>query len=290
MYGHLIPCRGGKAIPLSKTSLSLGKRTGSQADGSKSYFCELELQKNNWTIKALRDEIEVRVNGHPVESQTIKSGDLIAIGKLRYRLELIEEEKTSRPPSRKRSSMFSMFGFGKQSARKDSEQPTGPPVLGVLIPSRGGKAIPLRKHRNTLGREQTCDVVINDKTVSSLHCGLEFLEGHWRIVDLGSTNGIMVDGIAYQKKWLLPGEEVMISLNRYRMEYQPDGSLPDDDDIPYTARSLTDIAGIGEEESERIASRHESLEERLFGSSTRDDPEETFENNDYEHSKLDHSE
>lgn len=286
MYGHLIPCRGGKAIPLSKPTLSLGKRSGSATNGSKAYFCEFALKKNEWTIKALQEEVEVRVNGHPIDTSKITSGDLIAIGKLRYRLELIEEEPASRRQSPKSTSMFSMFGFGRKNQVDESEEPVGPPVLGVLIPSRGGKAIPLRKQRNTVGRESTCDVIINDKTVSTLHCGLEFLDGHWRIVDLGSTNGIMVDGIAYQKKWLLPGEEVMISLNRYRMEYQPHGEVPDDDDIPYTGRSLTDIAGIGEEETDRISERHESLEERLFGPTSRIDPEESREHGDYEHSQL----
>jgi len=278
MYGHLVPCRGGKSIPLNKNSLCLGKRVG-KGPGQRENFCEFSRsKKGEWSVKALNDQIEVRVNGHPIDELDVKSGDLIAIGKLRYRLELVEEEQDSKSKAdserTRAGSVLSLFGFGKKQATSGEEEHNGPPVLGVLIPSRGGKAIPLRKQRNTIGREETCDVVIKDMTVSTLHCGLEYTQGYWRVVDLGSTNGIMVNGIAYQKKWLLPGEELMISLNRYKMEYQPDGDLPDDEDVPYTGRSLTDIAGIGENEATRISERHESLEDRLFGEKTRMNSEE----------------
>ena len=281
MYGYLIPFHEGKSIPLTKTSQSLGTRSGKTGDRSKSYFCDFSLQENEWTLRSLGNKIQVRVNGQAIKSTKIKTGDLIAIGKLRYRLELNDEGNSSSEP-KKTTTMFSRLGFGKKNQTESSAETVGPPILGVMVPSRGGKAIPLRKHRNTVGREATCDVVINDKTVSNLHCGLEFCEGHWRAVDLGSTNGIMVDGIAYQKKWLLPGEELMISLNRSRLEYQPQGNLPNDEDIPYTGRSLTDIAGIGEEETERIATRHESLEERLFGPTSRTNPEKMAEEDNFE--------
>lgn len=268
MYGHLIPCGREKPIPLNKTLVHLGRRPQEHADsnGGRSCFCELSLENDTWVIRDIDSPHEIRINGHPVQAAELNNGDLIAIGKLRYRLQLTAPEsggdEKNLDENRSRGGVLSLFGFGR---KKSATAAVGePPVLGVLIPCRGGKATPLRKQRNTVGRDKTCDVVIDCNTVSGLHCGLEYAQGHWKVVDLGSTNGILVNGMAYQTKWLLPGDELMISLHRFRIEYHPAGELPDNDDVPDTGKSLTAIAGIGEATADRIASRHETLEQRTI--------------------------
>jgi hypothetical protein len=60
-------------------------------------------------------------------------------------------------------------------------------------------AIPLKKsHRNlssliTLGRSAKADIVISSMEVSKLHCGFYRVDGNWYVLDLDSTNGIVVD-------------------------------------------------------------------------------------------------
>lgn len=250
MYGHLVPCRGGKPIPLNRTHLYLGKRaTGDDEPVTRnSYYCELVLEAGQWWLKDVNCPVEIRVNGHPKKEAELKSGDLIAVGHLRYRLQLAAESPAPTPPPEtppaepaqsRTAGVLSMFGFGK---RKTAE--AGPPVLGVLVPCRGGKAFPLRKQRNTIGRDDTCDVVVQEKTVSGLHCGLEFVNGFWRVVDLGSTNGIMVNGVAYKKKWLLPGDTLMVAFLRFRLEYHPDGTPPEEENLPFIGKSLMATVGI----------------------------------------------
>jgi pSer/pThr/pTyr-binding forkhead associated (FHA) protein len=228
----------------------------------RSCFCELSLENDKWVIRQVDSPYEIRINGHPVQAAELNSGDLIAIGKLRYRLQLVDGSPSNgsktRQGGRSGGGVLSLFGL----VRKKAEESSGPPVLGVLVPCRGGKATPLRKERTTVGRDKTCDVVIDDKTVSGLHCGLEYSQGHWKVVDLGSTNGILVNGVAYQSKWLVPGDELMISLHRFCIKYHPVGDLPEHDDVPCTAKSLSELAGIGDNLADRIASRHKSLEER----------------------------
>ena len=48
----------------------------------------------------------------------------------------------------------------------------------------------------TIGRADTNDVVIEDKTVSRRHCEIGFDEanGEWQIFDLASANGVQIDG------------------------------------------------------------------------------------------------
>jgi two-component system response regulator AtoC len=56
----------------------------------------------------------------------------------------------------------------------------------------------------TIGREGACEVVIHDNSVSRRHARLSF-DGGWRVEDLGSRNGTVVDG-----RKLARGERVSI--------------------------------------------------------------------------------
>jgi hypothetical protein len=56
----------------------------------------------------------------------------------------------------------------------------------LLVPPRGA----------TIGRSRDCDVVLEDSGVSRRHAELRPEGGAWTIEDLGSTNGVRVNGIA----------------------------------------------------------------------------------------------
>jgi hypothetical protein len=45
-----------------------------------------------------------------------------------------------------------------------------------------------------LGRDPGAGIIIGDSSVSTQHATIERVNGHWRVTDLGSTNGTFVDG------------------------------------------------------------------------------------------------
>jgi hypothetical protein len=45
----------------------------------------------------------------------------------------------------------------------------------------------------TVGREPTCDFVLDDRTISSKHARLVFRQNQWWLEDLGSTNGTFLN-------------------------------------------------------------------------------------------------
>ncbi len=45
-----------------------------------------------------------------------------------------------------------------------------------------------------IGRSRECDVVLDDANVSRRHAELRLSGGSWIVVDLGSTNGVKVNG------------------------------------------------------------------------------------------------
>jgi len=52
----------------------------------------------------------------------------------------------------------------------------------------------VRASQATIGRADSCDIVLPESSVSTLHAKLQRREGIWVISDLGSTNGTLVDG------------------------------------------------------------------------------------------------
>lgn len=117
-------------------------------------------------------------------------------------------------------------------------------MLGELVPSGGGDPIPLLRPKLLVGRRNSCDISLRFPNVSSHHCQLELLNGYWFIRDLNSRNGIKVNGIRCESKWLMPGDVVAIARHRYEVHYTPEGDAPPPKDEDPFAVSLLEKAGL----------------------------------------------
>jgi two-component system, NtrC family, response regulator GlrR len=84
----------------------------------------------------------------------------------------------------------------------------------------GGTELPLEQERVTLGRGAGSAVVLDDASVSNQHAALELTGAGFRIRDLGSTNGVRVNGGRVAASDLKHGDHLEIgSLSfRYRVE------------------------------------------------------------------------
>lgn len=69
-----------------------------------------------------------------------------------------------------------------------------------------------------IGRHTDCNIRVEDATVSSYHARIEKnTDGTWRLVDLGSTNGVFVNGKNLSECSLTPGTE--FSLGTHAFEF-----------------------------------------------------------------------
>jgi FHA domain/FhaA, N-terminal domain len=73
----------------------------------------------------------------------------------------------------------------------------------------------------TLGRSKECECVINDPNISRKHAQLRRNNtGDWQVVDLGSTNGIKVNGRRVDSARLAPGDEVTLGTTSFAFDIE----------------------------------------------------------------------
>lgn len=91
-----------------------------------------------------------------------------------------------------------------------------------LLPVSDGHPIELAKDMTVIGRDDECDIQLNHKSVSSLHCILVKTDGLILVRDLGSTNGTRVNGQRVRRAALLPNDHLSIATFRYRVKFGED--------------------------------------------------------------------
>ncbi len=86
-----------------------------------------------------------------------------------------------------RANLETVMGLPKMSPDAVAEEPSqGESLVVALEPKRDKKDV-------TLGRAG-CDLIIDDRTLSSHHLSFNFDDHHWWVYDVGSRNGSLIDG------------------------------------------------------------------------------------------------
>jgi len=147
-------------------------------------------------------------------------------------------------------------------------------MLGELNPCGGGDSIPLLHEKLLIGRRSSCDICLSLSNVSSHHCELELQEGYWHVRDLGSTNGVKVNGERTLASPLMPGDELQVAKSRFQIQYFVDSDAPAPQiDNPF-ALSLMEKAGLEKPANFRMPQSIDEKRRRLKSkrrSTSRDD-------------------
>src|SRR5205085_11286618 len=91
-----------------------------------------------------------------------------------------------------------------------------------LIPLDGGPPVEVGKDLTLVGRKEECDLRLDHKSVSKLHCVIVKTDGLLLLRDLGSTNGTRVNGQRVRRAALLPNDQLSIANYKYRVYLGPD--------------------------------------------------------------------
>src|SRR6187399_2125435 len=169
-----------------------------------------------WLLLDLTSYNGCYVNGQRVsDKHEIVHGDLVQLGD--YRLQVLDD------------SIVDPVTFDKavtMPAAPRSQALLGQPDrLVMVVGPTVGAEFPLTQDRPlVVGRGEECDVSINHPSVSRVHAEIQKVsEGRYEFVDLGSANGVRVNG-AEMPSTLLDGRDV-IELGDVFLKYLPAGEI-----------------------------------------------------------------
>jgi pSer/pThr/pTyr-binding forkhead associated (FHA) protein len=114
-----------------------------------------------------------------------------------------------------------------------------------LIPLQGGAAIDVLKDVTLVGRKEDCDLRLEHKSVSKLHCIIVKTDGLLLLRDLGSTNGTRVNGQRIRRAALLPNDQVTIACFSFRVHLGADEASPSSEERTQNIASHFDHLNTG---------------------------------------------
>lgn len=128
------------------------------------------------------------------------------------------------------------------------------PRLVVLNTDFAGKEFACTRTEMKIGRVEDNDIAIDHRSLSRTHCKVVREEsGEWRVIDMQSANGLMVNGESYAQVTLRPGD--VIELGHVKLKFVSAG---DRVDIPAAAPSRStsvDASGVNDDTDRAAASK-----------------------------------
>jgi neural Wiskott-Aldrich syndrome protein len=128
------------------------------------------------------------------------------------------------PPPMMRSQGGGPTPMGQQLPMGNGYQapaPNPPTHGGMLSVVYQGEKLPVTKDRFVIGRgKQSSDLTLKDPNVSRQHAMVEFQNGVYFMVDMGSTNGVEFNGQRIARKQIGEGDSFRICDHEMRFTYR----------------------------------------------------------------------
>lgn len=100
--------------------------------------------------------------------------------------------------------------IGEQPVAQTPPEPHGNPTLTITKGPSAGEAFALTHFPLTIGRDPSCDIFLNNMTVSRRHAVLDVVDGSVVVTDSKSLNGIWVDGVQTDRNILDDGSILQV--------------------------------------------------------------------------------
>lgn len=134
-------------------------------------------------IRRTADDRGWRLQGPPKIELTKGEGVRVGTYELRGKVEAGPEPRRERQPAP-----------ANQPSGSTRVLPAAESADAAQLQAADGKRHPLQNATTTLGRLPSCEVVLDDPSVSRRHARIARSDGQWTVEDLGSTNGVKING------------------------------------------------------------------------------------------------
>lgn len=175
-----------------------------------SYEEALRKELSDYLLEHARAEGLALVSRPQVELQT---DDRLDLGEFGIQAQLVRppEDEAGEP-------LQGEFGHTMVYSADREARPLQAPPMGRALLVGEGRRMVLGGETMLLGRSRECDLRLDDPNVSRRHAELRRDGDGWMVRDLGSTNGVKVNGRRVASARLAPGDELTIGLTRLTFE------------------------------------------------------------------------
>ena len=176
----------------------------------------LKKELSDYLLEHARGEGLALLTRPTVEFET---DERLGLGEFGIQAMLVRPPEEERPQSEPEPAEFGhtmVYSVDREARRMDAPASYGGRAMLVT----GGKRTVLSGSRVVLGRSRDCDLTLDDPNVSRRHAELRREGGTWVVSDLGSTNGVKVNGRRVDDHPLTPGDEIVLGLERLTFEVE----------------------------------------------------------------------
>jgi hypothetical protein len=147
---------------------------------------------------------------------SLETDDRLRLGEFGIQTRLVKPPpRQGEKPVQGEEGQTMVYSAPKQQQKK-SRQPGARLVDTRAIVSLDDRRYVLEGPTAVLGRSKECDCVFRDPNMSRRHAELRRgPTGDWQVVDLGSTNGVKVNGRRVESSRLSPGDEVTLGTTKF---------------------------------------------------------------------------
>jgi len=171
-----------------------------------SYEVALKKELSDYLLERARGEGLALVTRPQIE---FKTDERLALGEFGIQAQLLGQPEGDKEPPQADYGHTMVYTPDKAA----------PPPQDFMAKPRGrgyvtidGKRHLLAGERMTIGRSRECELMVDDPNVSRRHAEVRKTIEGWMIADLGSTNGVKVNGRRVHEEVLRPGDKITLGL------------------------------------------------------------------------------
>jgi Protein of unknown function (DUF3662)/FHA domain len=187
-----------------------------------SYEPALRKELSDYLLEHARQERLALTSRPQIEFQT---DDRLELGEFGIQAQLLappEDEEAAEDPAAAPSAGdfgHTMVYSPDSAARRLEPEPPAAARRQALLVGAGRRSV-LNGSRAVIGRSRDCDVIVDDPNVSRRHAELRRDEEGWSVADLGSTNGVKVNGRRVDQARLRPGDHITLGVSDLTFELE----------------------------------------------------------------------
>jgi pSer/pThr/pTyr-binding forkhead associated (FHA) protein len=193
-------------VPLTRIEYSIGRQEGNvirltERNVSRKHG-RLYKENGKFVIEDLKSYNGVFVNNERIKDKVLlKSGDSMQIGDYRLVFREITGVETE-------DSVIVREMVRPPLPRVASALPGERPKLIIINGPKPGQIINLEEGETILGRSENATVIIDEASVSREHGKIVLKESYCQILDLGSSNGVKINGVQIKEHYLSHGDTI----------------------------------------------------------------------------------